>query len=146
MLAERIRRRSFGKFKGKRKSGQADKTKKPFDMSKVTCYKCGKSGHIASDCRSKESSQAVPTKGGKSEKNSKLKTKYKALKAQVAELSKKVEKEEKSLVAKDWAESATSSDDELYEDVKCFMAKEAVQKHTSRSRRHRNRNLRHRSS
>nr|XP_043612557.1 uncharacterized protein LOC122584461 [Erigeron canadensis] len=124
LLAERIRRRSFNKFKGKGRSGQADKTKKPFDVSKVTCYKCGKPRHMAGDCRSKESSQAVPSKGGRNEKYSKLKTKYKALKAQVAEPSKKVEKDEKSLIAKDWAESATSSDDEKYKDAKCFMAKE----------------------
>nr|XP_043615903.1 uncharacterized protein LOC122587802 [Erigeron canadensis] len=93
LLAERIRRRSFNKFKGKGRSGQADKTKKPFDVSKVTCYKCAQD-------------------------------QYKALKAQVAEPSKKVEKDEKSLIAKDWAESATSSDDEKYKDAKCFMAKE----------------------
>jgi hypothetical protein len=83
---------------------------------------------MAGDCRSKESSQAVPAKGGRSEKYSKLKTKYKALKAQVADLTEKVNKSEKSLVAKDWAESATSSDDEEYKDAKCFMAKEATQK------------------
>nr|XP_043639289.1 uncharacterized protein LOC122610360 [Erigeron canadensis] len=124
LLAERIRRRSFNKFKGKGRSGQVDKTKKPFDMSKVTCYKCGKPGHMVGDCRSKESSQAVPLKGGRNEKYSKLKTKYKALKAQVAELSKKVEKDEMSMIAKDWAESAISSDDEKYKDAKCFMAKE----------------------
>nr|XP_043625657.1 uncharacterized protein LOC122597087 [Erigeron canadensis] len=128
LLAERIRRRSFNKFKGKGRSGQDDKTKKPFDMSKVTCYKCGKSGYMAGDCRSKESSQAVSSKGGRNENYSKLKTKYKALKAQVAELSKKIEKDEKSLIAKDWAESATSFDDEKYKDAKCFMAKEATQK------------------
>nr|XP_043629939.1 uncharacterized protein LOC122601244 [Erigeron canadensis] len=128
MLAERTRRRSFNKFKGKGKGGQADKTNKPFDMSKFTCYKCGKTGHMAGNYRSKESSQAVPAKGGRSEKYSKLKTKYKALKAQVAELTEKVNKNERSLVAKDWAESATSSNDELYKDAKCFMAKEAAQK------------------
>jgi len=125
MLADRIRRRSFNKFKGKGKSGQADKVKKPFDMSTVTCYKCGKSGHMAGDCRSKETKQAVPTKGGRSDKYSKLKGKYKALKAQVDELSKLVESDEKSLVAKDWAESATSSDDEEYESATCLMALEA---------------------
>nr|XP_043629829.1 uncharacterized protein LOC122601123 [Erigeron canadensis] len=128
MLAERIRRRSFNKFKGKGKSGQADKTNKPFDMSKVTCYKCGKTGHMVGDCRSKESSQAVPAKGGRSEKYSKIKTKYKALKAQVAEMTEKVNKSEKSLVATDRAKSATSYDDELYKDAKCFMAKEATLK------------------
>nr|XP_043639326.1 uncharacterized protein LOC122610400 [Erigeron canadensis] len=104
MLADRIRRRSFGKFKEKGKSGQADKTKKPFDMSKVT----------------------VSVKGGRGEKYSKLKTKYKALKAQVAELSNKVEKDEKSLIARDWAESATSSEDEEYSNEKCLMAKEKI--------------------
>nr|XP_043611717.1 uncharacterized protein LOC122583368 [Erigeron canadensis] len=126
MLADRIRRRSFGKFKGKGKSGQADKTKKPFDMSKVTCYKCGKTGHMAGDCTSKESVQAGSSKGGRNEKYSKLKTKYKALKAQVAELSKNVEKDEKSLIAKDWAESDTSSEDEEYTNEKCLMAKEML--------------------
>nr|XP_043638037.1 uncharacterized protein LOC122609041 [Erigeron canadensis] len=105
MLADRIRRRSFGKFKGKGKSGQADKTKKPFDMSKVTYYKCGKTGHMAGDCRSKESGQAVSAKGGR-------------------ELSNKVEKDEKSLIARDWAESATSLEDEEYSNEKCLMAKE----------------------
>nr|XP_043619692.1 uncharacterized protein LOC122591492 [Erigeron canadensis] len=124
MLADKIRRRSFGKFKGKGKSGKADKTKKSYDMSKVTCYKCGKTGHMAGDCRSKESSQAVSSKSGRSEKYSKLKTKYKALKAQVAELSKKIEKDEKSLIAKYWTESATSSEDEEYTNEKCLMAKE----------------------
>nr|XP_043630031.1 uncharacterized protein LOC122601330 [Erigeron canadensis] len=123
MLADRIRR-SFGKFKGKGKSGQADKTKKSYDMSKVTCYKCGKTGHMAGDCRSKESLQAMSSKGGRSVKYSKLKTKYKDLKAQVVELSKKIEKDEKNLIAKDWAESATSSEDEVYTDEKCLMAKE----------------------
>nr|XP_043638062.1 uncharacterized protein LOC122609068 [Erigeron canadensis] len=131
MLADRIRR-SFGKFKGKGKSGQADKTKKPFDMSKVTCYKCGKTGHMAGDCRSKESVQAGSSKGGRNEKYSILKTKYKALKAQVAKLSKNAEKDEKSLIAKDWAESDTSSEDEEYINEKCLMGKEKFAKDLTR--------------
>src|SRR3990170_4063434 len=121
LLAEKIRRRSFGRFKGKGRSTQAEKTKKSYDLSKVTCYKCGKAGHMAADCRSKQSTQAEPSKPGNGEKYSKLKAKYKTLKAQVAKLS-----EEKSLVAKDWAESDTSSEDETFVDAKCFMAKEAA--------------------
>ena len=118
MLAERIRRRSFGRYKGKGKSTQADKPKKSFDMAKVTCYKCGKIGHMANDCRSKTSGQADTSKNSKNDKYSKLRAKYKTLKAQVAKLS------EKSLVAKDWAESDTSSDDEVFEDARCMMARE----------------------
>ena len=122
MLAERIRRKSFGKFKARGKAAQADKVKKIFDMSKVTCYNCGKTGHMANDCRSKAPVQAEQTKNVRNDKYSKLKAKYKAMKAKVAKLS------EKSLVAKDWVESDTSSEDELYEDAKCFMAKEATEK------------------
>ncbi|MCO6420071.1 hypothetical protein JYK14_28555, partial [Siccirubricoccus sp. KC 17139] len=58
----------------------------------------------------------------KDEKYSKLKAKYKKLKAQIKKMS------EKSLVAKDWAESATSSEDEVFEDAICLMAKEATSK------------------
>ena len=125
MLAERLKRRSFSKFKGKAKGTSGNKSRKPLDMSKVTCYKCGKTGHMANDCRSKANPQAEsskPQNNEKDDKYSKLRLKYKKLKAQVAKLS------EKSLVAKDWAESATSSEDETYEDAKCFMAKEAKEK------------------
>jgi len=119
MLADRLRRKSFSKFKGKGKVSK-DVSKKPLDMSKVTCYKCGKIGHMANDCRSKAAAQADSSKApakSKDDKYSKLKTKYKKLKAQVAKIS------EKSLVAKDWAESSSSSDDEVFEDARCMMAK-----------------------
>nr|XP_043638058.1 uncharacterized protein LOC122609064 [Erigeron canadensis] len=103
LLVERLKRRSFSKFKGKGRSfSKSDKPKKPLDMSKITCYKCGKTGHMANDCRSKttqSSDKNKPKNSGKDEN-------------------------EKSLVAKDWAESATSSDDEGYEDAQCFMVKE----------------------
>jgi gag-polypeptide of LTR copia-type/Zinc knuckle len=128
LLAERFKKKSFRKFKGKGRSAQADKSKKPLDMTKVTCYKCGKTGHMANDCRSKNSVKSDYTKGEKNDKYTKLKAKFKALQAQVAKLSESSKLSDKSLVAKDWAESDTSSDDEQYEDAKCFMARETAEK------------------
>nr|XP_043630023.1 uncharacterized protein LOC122601320 [Erigeron canadensis] len=91
MLADRIRRRSFGKFKGK-------------DLRSLC-----KLGHPKVE-EMKNTPSSRQTK--------------KALKAQVAELSKNAEKDETSLIAKDWAESDTSSEDEEYTNEKCLMAKE----------------------
>jgi len=128
LLAERFKKRSFRKFKGKEKSAQSDRSKKPLDMTKVTCFKCGRSGHMANDCKSKSFSQTEHPKGGKSEKYKQLKAKYKALQAQVDKLTELAKQSEKSLVAKDWAESDTSSDDEQFQDAKAFMARESSQK------------------
>src|SRR5919202_1563304 len=105
------------------------------DMSKVTCFKCGKIGHISTECRSKVT-KAEPTKPSgntiRSDKYAKLKSKYQKLKAHIAQES------QKSLVARDEGitESDTSSDEDVFQEApksfiakeRCLMAKEAMQK------------------
>src|SRR5919199_1019359 len=105
------------------------------DTSKVTCFKCGKIGHISTECRSKVT-KAEPTKPSgntfRSDKYAKLKSKYQKLKAHIAQES------QKSLVARDEGitESDTSSDEDVFEEApksfiakeRCLMAKEAMQK------------------
>src|SRR5919199_878142 len=125
MLAERMRGSYRGKFRGKGKgTSTGEKFKKPMDMSKVTCYRCGNTGHMSNDCKSK-ATKAEPNKSSgtssKADKYSKLKNKYRKLKAQLAQES------QKSLVAKGEGitESDTSSDEEVFEEApKSFLAKE----------------------
>src|ERR671932_924560 len=136
MLAERMRGSYRGKFRGKGKgTSSGEKFKKPMDMSKVTCYRCGNTGHMSNDCKSK-ATKAEPNKSNgtssKADKYSKLKSKYRKLKAQLAQES------QKSLVAKGEGitESDTSSDEEVFEEAPnsflakevCLMAKESMQK------------------
>src|SRR5919199_638548 len=136
MLAERMRGSYRGKFRGRgRGTSTGDRFKKPLDLSKVTCYRCGNIGHMSTDCKSKFT-KAEPNKSSgnssKADKYTKLKSKYRKLKAQLAQET------QKSLVAKDegLTESDTSSDEEVFEEAPksfiakevCLMAREPMQK------------------
>ena len=125
-----------------KRSGRVGGVRKPMDKSKMTCFACGRTGHIQKECPSNTtSSPSFPSKSKpfsdafhqKAEPEHKdYKMKYKALKAELILLNEKVEalskkkpeKKERGFIAEtyDWNDEPLSSDDEQQTTVRAYMA------------------------
>ncbi|GJR06024.1 retrovirus-related pol polyprotein from transposon TNT 1-94 [Tanacetum coccineum] len=132
-----------------KRSGRVGASRKPLDKSNETCFACGKLCHFQKDCPTNKTSSPSYPSSNKSYTKLKFHTnsssshqhnqnadncqkdyrvKYKALKAELALLIKKIDvvsksKSEKGLVAEsfDWDEETLSSKDEGVTKVKAFM-------------------------
>ncbi|GJS07109.1 retrovirus-related pol polyprotein from transposon TNT 1-94 [Tanacetum coccineum] len=141
--ALRLKLNAFKALEGEKKlykrPGIVGSARKPMDKSNETCFSCGKQGHFQKDCpTTKTSSQSYPSSNKpkfqsnssqqhNQNKNTKsdYKGKYKALKSELAVLTKKIDamsknKNEKGLVDEsfDWDEESLSSKDECVTRVK----------------------------
>ncbi|GJS24158.1 retrovirus-related pol polyprotein from transposon TNT 1-94 [Tanacetum coccineum] len=121
-----------------KRSGKVGSARKPMDKSNETCFACGKQRHFQKYCPTTKTSSPSYPSSNKNYNKTKFHTissssqqyrgKYKALKAKLALLTKKIDDvsknmSEKGLVAEsfDWDEESLSYEDEGVTTVKAFI-------------------------